>query len=190
MQDTLMKKHAPVFIILIIACSCAQVPSVPSRVGVDSETPGLCPAVELREKVIRLLKLLTSEKYKEREEAHAGLGRLLRGSRGGSVLEQLRNACRDTDDPEAEQRLEKMLQPYDRWQITPSVLDAVPDIVELLEEDEVERLSAVVESLRSSASEETCGVLPSLVASMVASLKEWFFPWFINKRFNPRKHTR
>jgi HEAT repeat protein len=166
-----------VLVILLAACGCAQPPQALSgkhyagRYDETSKAPGFSPGT-LVKKTTQLLEQLASEKYKDRENAQTELDELLRSGRGGVVLEHLRNACQTTQDPEVKQRLENILQPYNRWKITPAILHAIPNIVQLLEENSLNSMRTAVEALGKLPKEGIQSVLCSVVEFQIAALKD------------------
>jgi len=124
------------------------------------------PAEQVANRIDQLVVKLGSRFCNDREKAYSELKRLLK-IKSSTMLERLRRGYENVKHQEAKQRLEKMLAPYDRWQITPAVLEKVPDITELLDEWAFKGTPAVIEKLRKSRPEGASGVLIRIIIEAV-----------------------
>lgn len=149
-----------VALVALIASGCAHTPQLPESPAPEQrprsehaepaavqQNPQTTPEEEVKADVSRLLEQLSSIEFNKREAAEKELHELLETGRG-AVLAMLQKENETTTDAEMKTRLERLLRPYTRWSITPAVLDAIPNIVELLEEDSRTSMRTAVEALR------------------------------------------
>jgi hypothetical protein len=122
------------------------------------------PAKEdIEKKVRQLLVQLGSDKYRERESAQKQLGNILT-THPGKALGLILKTYRTTKDIEVRLRLERMAPLriiHFYWGITPPVIKAIPNIIELLEKDSDESIGTVLKELGKLKPEDTRGVLVS-----------------------------
>lgn len=137
----------------LLASGCAQVQqpqkaktlqrAKPPQVTAPAKQP---PHEELKDRMSRLVGQLASIRFEERDSAQAGIEKLLK-SRGSEALAELHKAYETAIDLEVRDRLEKLLEPYMRWCITPAVLDAIPGVMELLRNAGTESGQAAIKAL-------------------------------------------
>lgn len=142
-------------LVILAALGCTR-PPIASRA---LQLAGL----QLKTQINHLLNQLASDKFRTRENAQAELKELLK-NKGGALLEKLRKAHTSAEDPEAKVRLKRILEPYERWRITPQALRAVPNLLAILEEGSQKGIRNAIEALRKLDPEHNRGILFSILS--------------------------
>jgi HEAT repeat protein len=152
--------------IFLTAYGCTRPPRVEMPPEPEPQVRQKLTNEKLRAEVGKLVEKLGAEEYREREAAQKKLSRMLRSRYGGIVLKYLRVSPKAASDPEVAQRLERILKPYNDWQVTPEVLNAFPDIVEFLEKVPGECAKSVARAINKRELTDT-GNAPAIVLKLL-----------------------
>jgi len=108
-------------LVLLIICGCGSSPRLPCRnrqhpsTTETSDTQKQALETELKDRICRLLEMMMSNEYKEREEAAKELSLLLERRterRRWVLLDYLQRRFEESEDAEVRLRLERILDPY------------------------------------------------------------------------------
>ena len=157
-------------VIILTAYGCTRPPQVEMPPEPEPQMRQELSKEKLGAEAEKLVEKLGAEEYREREAAQKKLSRMLRSRHGGMVLKYLRVSPKAASDPEVAQRLQRILKPYNDWQVTAAVLNAFPDIVEFLEKVPGECAKSIAREINQQELTDTGSVAVMVLRLLIQAL--------------------